>query len=360
MSTVYITSAGGTLRSANKCLVLEKTDGTKSIIHPHEVTQLVIEGATDLTSGAIGLLMRHPIQTVLMAKNGRFRTALSSAPGKNVAVRLSQYRRIEEPKFALKWSQSIVKAKLTNQLHYLQRVSRDGATDRDAAVRAISEIKTTIGRVERSTTVASIRGHEGYAAREYWRAFGANLKADWAVFAGRRMNPPADNVNAVLSFLYTLVLYRVESAILTEQLDPYLGYLHGLGFGQQGLVYDLMEQFRTPIADALASRLLNLGILSPDDFREESIERIPEDTAAATVEEENSTSESFEEAQAVLLTKDGVKKVIAQFEKKLSTKLYVAALGRRVSYRKAMCEFVHLARSFIEGDTSVLDLLVLK
>ncbi len=58
------------------------------------------------------------------------------------------------------------------------------------------------------------------------------------------MNPPQDNVNAVLSFLYTLIFYRVDAALEGAGLDPYVGYLHKLNYGKQALAFDLVEEFR--------------------------------------------------------------------------------------------------------------------
>ena len=134
--------------------------------------------------------------------------------------------------------------------------------------RGVTAVKNLLSDSERTESVDSLRGYEGSAARKYFEVFGYNLQPDWADFKKRSKNPPRSNVNAVLSFLYTLLSYRIESALESTGLDICAGNLHAVNYGRNALVFDLIEEFRSPIADSLCCSLFNLGTLKEDDFEE--------------------------------------------------------------------------------------------
>lgn len=366
MGTVYLTSDAGKLTRSNNTLVYVLPDGNKTVIFPHQTNQLVIQGNADLTSAAIKLLMKHGIQTVFLNKNGRFNGRVDFGPRKNISVRIAQHDRLEDEHFCLEWSRSIAKGKIRNQLGFAHRIGRKGEEPPKHVRMALRSLQDSLTKVDAAETTDTIRGLEGWAARQYYSIFRHNLIPDWATFKGRTMNPPKDNVNAVLSFLYTLLLYRVESAILSVHLDPYVGYFHTVGFGQEALAYDLMEQFRTPIAETVTANLFNLGILDQDDFRSETVDTVvdqDEDEEPVSLPIDMQTEEStaaFESVEAVLLTKDGIKKAIKQFERKLSSEVYVPMLGKRTSYRRVIAECVKQARRFILGEVQQLETFVLR
>lgn len=360
MNTVYLTSDAGKLHRSNQTLVYVAPDGTRSIIHPHQTSQLVVQGRADLTSAAITLLMKHGIQTVFLSKNGRFNGKVDFGPRKNVAVRVEQHRRLEDARFRMSWGRSIAEAKVRNQLNFMQRMGRKGKGAVEDSSDTTRSLKEALSAVESAENVESLRGLEGWSAKCYFSIFGRNITPEWAEFGGRSMNPPRDNVNAVLSFVYTLLRYRVEAAVLAEQLDPYIGYLHAIGFGKEALVYDLMEQFRTPVGDTVASALFNLGTLSEEDFRRETIESLATEEGGFADDTEISSDEltAFEAAEAVLLTKGGIRKTIEQFERKLSTEVFVPTLGKRLSYRRLIPEYVRRARRYIVSETDSLETFV--
>lgn len=133
--------------------------------------------------------------------------------------------------------------------------------------------------------------------RYYFSVLKLHIKPEWAVFEKRSKNPPETNVNAVLSFLYYLLAEEVELALQSEGFDCMAGVLHEIQYGRKSLVYDLMEEFRTPFADVIYCRLFNHKILNEEDFTQEG--------------------------KAVYLTRDSMKKVIAEFEAKMSQEIKI-------------------------------------
>jgi len=346
MSIIYIISDYGRLMKKGDVLQLKKGDDILKTIFPFKTEQLLIVGRIEITSAAINLLMRHRINTVFLHRNGRFNGQLTFPKGKNVFLRQRQFQSLDDDQFALQFVKSVVRGKLRNQLTFMQRISRSRELGSEVK-RAIADMKQTILSLEKADNLKSLRGLEGIGARYYFSVFRRAIKPSWAVFNGRSMNPPQDNVNAVLSFFYTLLFYRVHAALETVGLDPYVGYLHVLNYGKPALAFDLLEEYRTPLADTLTVALFNLGILSPDDF-----EPVTGEDIEYPVESDSSArEESLPPAKkGILLSKDGLKKVIPQLEKKLDTLFFHQELGSRMTYKKLFFEQARHFRRVLSGE----------
>ena len=112
-------------------------------------------------------------------------------------------------------------------------------------------------------------GCEGDAAHIYFSVFDHLIvaqKEDFS-FQERNRRPPLDNVNALLSFIYTLLVHDIRSALETVGLDPAVGFLHRDRPGRPSLALDLMEEFRPFLADRLALSLINRQQVQGKGFR---------------------------------------------------------------------------------------------
>jgi CRISPR-associated protein Cas1 len=362
MAAIYIVSENGKLQKKGETLQLTHPDGTLTTIFPFKTEQLVILGSVEITGGALRTLMRHGIDTVFLSTNGKFQGKLVFQENKNVFLRQKQFKQLDSFAFRFQLAKAIVDGKLRNQLSFMQRITRRDEK-KSFLNQTIENMKRTIQKVSEATDVSSLRGFEGIGAKYFFSVFRENIHQDWAVFKGRSMNPPEDNVNAVLSFLYTLILNRVDGAIEEEGLDPYVGYYHELDYGKRTLAFDLIEEYRTPLADTLCCALFNLGVLQSDDFREvvfsSESDEFPLSTETTTTEEE-SKSVIYQEKKGILLTKEGLKKVITQFEKKLETQLFYNPQAKHLSYRRIIREQVRHFRRVLVGEEREYKPLVIK
>lgn len=360
MPAVYIISNFGKLSKKGDTLIFECKDYT-STIFPFRTEELVFVGKVDITAAALSVIMRHQIDTVFLSSNGKFNGKLTFSEKKNVFLRIKQYKMLENNDARLNFSKQIASCKLKNQITYLYRMNRKNKMDSDIISNAISKMKTLLPYIEQATDIQQIRGYEGIGAKSYFSAFGKDIIQDWAVFKGRSRNPPRDNVNAVLSFLYTLLYQRVDATIEAEDLDPYIGMYHELDYGKRTLSFDLMEEFRVPIVDTVTISLFNLGILDKDDFKEvefsvDSEDYPLEDGEKIKEEEEVENSENINDekfiksAKGVLLNESGLKKCIEAFEKKLATTLVSPSSGKIVSYWGLIREQVKMYKRFINSE----------
>jgi CRISPR-associated protein Cas1 len=351
MASIYILSDHGKLTKKDETFVFVQSDETKTILFPFKTKQLVIMGNVSLSGDALRLLAKYKISTTFLSSNGRFNGKLTFGDGKNVFLRQKQYKILDNPEESLKIAKSIVVGKIKNQISFMQRIKRKNDSSEQLVLDSINAIKNTLDNAQKADDIEKLRGYEGLAARQYFSVFGYNIQCEWAEFKTRSKNPPRSNVNSVLSFLYTLVMYRVESALEAQGLDVCCGNLHAINYGKQALVFDLMEEFRSAIADSVCCALFNLGTLNKDDFEvkmfsEDDIDYPLDEGQLGDEQEENSNMA----IQAVLLTKPGIKKVIAAFETKMDTLILYQPTGQKLSYNKIIYEQAEHYKRVISGE----------
>lgn len=363
MSTIYIVSDNGKLLKKQEVIQHIASDGTVTKIFPYKTEQLVIMGNVEFTGPAIKMLMHYGIDTVLMNKNGRYNGKLAFQQRKNVFLRKRQFLLSDNANFKMKFAKAVVTGKLKNQLSFMQRIKRREREKVDIDINDTAQkMKKILEKIDCAENMEQIRGFEGIGARYFFKVFRYNIIQDWAVFNGRSMHPPKDNVNAVLSFLYTLLFYRIDGLLEAADIDPYVGYLHELSYGKQSLSFDLIEEYRTVIADTLCCALFNRGTLQEEDFR--SVDFSPEDDeyplAANIGDPDSMEAGASEKEKAVLLTKEGLRKVISQFEKKLETEVLYQPLNKRVTYKRVFREQINHFKRVLLGEEDMYKPLVMK
>jgi CRISPR-associated protein Cas1 len=163
-----------------------------------------------------------------------------------------------------------VTGKIANSRAVLQRVLRDHGDkiQQPGVQRAVDLLADGLKRVEGANELDSVRGIEGDTARIYFGVFDHLIthQKEGFVFEGRNRRPPQDNVNCLLSFIYTLLLHDIRSALEGVGLDPAVGFLHRDRPGRPGLALDMMEEFRPFLADRLVLSLINLGQVNAKGF----------------------------------------------------------------------------------------------
>lgn len=271
LNTVYITTEGATLRKDGENLVAE-VDGTERARVPfHMLASAVVFGAIYVSPALIGACAAAGITLVLLERNGRFQARIEGPVTGNVLLRRAQYKTSDAAEEIVR---SIVIGKIANQRAVLMLSLRDYGEeyvreDRDRIITVVERLARIIRRVELSDdTLDLMRGSEGEAANLYFSVFGHLIRSPdvelrWVL---RSRRPPLDPINAVLSFLYTLLTHDCRSACESVGLDPAVGFLHRDRPGRPSLALDLMEELRPALADRLALSLVNRRQLRARDF----------------------------------------------------------------------------------------------
>ena len=261
MDTLYVLEPGTYLRRDGKTLKVMKGSEMRDQIPAEGLKRLVLIGWVSLSGGVLDFLIQNRIECVFMTPTGRFRARLALDEHRHVGLRRAQYLRLSDHGFALGTARIIVRGKLRNMISFLRlRARRYG--DEKLKIAAV-QLKGLLSSIDGIHDMEVLRGMEGAGARIYFQAFPNMLRNDAFEFNGRNRRPPLDPVNALLSFVYTLLTNEVLSAVKACGLDPYLGSLHEVSHGRPSIACDLVEEYRCFLGDRLVLGLINRRAVRP-------------------------------------------------------------------------------------------------
>jgi CRISPR-associated protein Cas1 len=272
LNTLYLTLPGY-LHLDNDTLRFEVEQETRLRVPLHHIGSVVCFGDVLVSPAVMRRLAEEGKALVLLDRNGRFNARLEGPISGNILLRQAQFSRANSPEFALAHAKACIAGKLKNSRYVLLRGARDANEEADAEdLRETAEaLAINLRHLELASALDVVRGLEGESARRYFAAFSHLIRADQrAAFTpdGRSRRPPQDRMNALLSFLYSMLMNDCRTALESVGLDPQLGYLHTVRPGRAALALDLMEEFRSILADRLALTLVNRKQLNADDFEE--------------------------------------------------------------------------------------------
>jgi CRISP-associated protein Cas1 len=218
----------------------------------------------------MGACAERKIGLCFLTPNGRFLARISGKVKGNVLLRKKQFLLSENDEESMKIAASFLIGKLYNSRKVIERAVRDHALLVDVQLlnSASASLKDQMKAIDQGKTVADLMGYEGCAAKIYFSIFNQLIlhQRDCFSLDERSRRPPLDNMNALLSFLYTLLVSEASSALETVGLDPYVGFLHQDRPGRPSLALDLMEELRPVFADRLALSLVNRKQISGKGF----------------------------------------------------------------------------------------------
>lgn len=274
LNTLYVSTDGAWLHKDGANIVVKVEDQEKGRLPAHMLGGIVCFGRVSLSSPLMGYCAAQGITISYLTDNGKFMARVEGPVSGNVLLRREQYRRSDQLEASARLARSTVLGKTLNQRAVIRRMLRDhGESVSDAAREQLSAVEARLThmalRLEKNHALDTVRGMEGEAALNYFGVFDHLIRAQKNVFRFERRSrrPPLDPVNALLSFLYTLLVHDCRSALETVGLDPAVGYLHRDRPGRPSLALDLMEEFRPVMADRLALSLINRKQLGERDFR---------------------------------------------------------------------------------------------
>jgi len=271
LNTLYVTTPDSYLHLDNDTLRIEIERETRLRVPLHHLAAVVCFGHVMVSPILMHRLADEGKSLVLLDGRGRFKARLEGAVSGNVLLRIDQHRRLANADFCLAAAKSCIAGKLKNGRQVLLRGAREtGREDDNAVLSAVAdEFAHALARLEHTSDLDSVRGIEGDAAKRYFGVMGYILRPDArAAFTpnGRTRRPPLDRMNALLSFLYALLMNDCRSALESVGLDPQIGFLHAVRPGRAALALDLMEEFRPLLADRLALTLVNRRQIDAADF----------------------------------------------------------------------------------------------
>lgn len=261
LNTLYVTTQGAYLARDGETVAVRVERETRLRVPLHTLGSIVCFGQVSCSPPLMQLCAERGVKISFLSENGRFWARVEGPVSGNVLLRRQQYRWADDLEQSAGIARTVVIAKVANQRTVLQRALRDHPETEGG--REIKTATDDLGRIlinlQEPHSLDCVRGMEGDAARHYFAVFDHLIvaqKEDFS-FRERSRRPPLDNMNALLSFLYTLLVHDVRSALETVGLDPAVGFLHRDRPGRPSLALDLMEELRPVLADRLALSLVN-------------------------------------------------------------------------------------------------------
>ena len=275
LNTLYITSEDLFLSYSNDNVVVNRSDEVMARFPLLNLEGIITFSYAGATPALMGECAKRNIQLAFMTPNGRFLARVNGMAQGNVLLRREQYRIADSDLRSCTIARNMITGKVYNCRWVLERALRDHALriNQNLVKNASDQLQRLIPLIRCATELDSLRGFEGEAAAAYFGSFDELIlsqKVDF-IFDGRNRRPPQDNVNAMLSFAYTLLANDCSAALESVGLDAYVGLHHRDRPGRKSLALDLEEELRAPFADRLVLTLINNRIIQDKHFdRQES------------------------------------------------------------------------------------------
>lgn len=271
-NTLYVTAQGAYVRKERETIVVE-VEGERQLKLPvHHVANVLLFGRVMMSPGFVRLCAEKGLAVSMLSPRGRFRARMVRPQSGNIHLRLAQFRAAEDPGKTRAIARQFVVGKLINTRNAILRSARDTEDEaKSSALRGTADhLGGLVGTVGRADELDQIRGLEGEGAKAYFSELEHMVRRERDTFdwEGRSRRPPRDPMNALLSFLYAVLLSDCSAALESVGLDPQLGYLHAVRSGRPALALDLEEEFRPVFAERLALTLINRGQIDADSFEE--------------------------------------------------------------------------------------------
>lgn len=325
---LHVQVQGAVIAKRDANFLVTAPDEAPTSVRAIDVSSVACYGNVQVTTQALRAFCDDGIAVTFHSASGWLNGVMNAGVGhKNVEVRVRQHAIASDPASSLALAHRMVAGKIQNQRTQLRRNAKE--TDRRILGAMAWQARQARGAVD----TAQLMGMEGMAARHYFAEFPRMLRGagEWACarFAesGRNRRPPRDEVNALLSFLYALLVRDCTLAALVTGFDPYVGFLHSPRYGRPSLALDLAEEFRPIIADSVAVRALNQGEVVVDSF--------------------------VRRARGVALTPAGRRAIIRAYERRLSDTVNHPVFGYVVSYRRVIELQARLLRAVVLGEAGV-------
>lgn len=309
LNTLFVTTQNSYLNKEGETVVVNVDKEKVARIPIINLQGIVCFGNILISPFLMGFCAERGVTITHLTENGRFLARIQGPVAGNVLLRKEQYRMSDDLGRSAVVAQTIVLGKLANSRTVLQRALRDhpDKIDKGSVGRVVAELGNAIERVQRESDLEIIRGIEGDTAKQYFGVFDELITAQKEdfTFHERNRRPPLDRVNALLSFVYTLLYHDIRSALESCGLDPAVGFLHRDRPGRMSLALDLMEEFRSFFADRLVLSLINLKQVQGKEF-------------------------TIAENGAVLMNDDARKKVLTAYQTRKQDAIYHPFIGKNM------------------------------
>lgn len=270
LNTLFVTSEDVYLSLEGENVLVNRDKSVVGRFPLHNLQMIVSFSYAGASPALMGACAERDVGLCFCTPRGKFLARVTGASRGNVLLRRQQYRCADDPAESCRTASAFIFGKVHNARWSIERTRRDHKLRIEEAAfeKACAIHKGLLPQILETTDAETLRGLEGAAANAYFGVFDQMIlrqKEDF-FFRSRNRRPPMDNVNAMLSFAYSLLANDCASALESVGLDAYVGFLHRDRPGRTSLALDMMEELRPCLADRFVLTVVNNRILSGSDF----------------------------------------------------------------------------------------------
>lgn len=254
MEELKVIEQGSVIGKESDRFIIKNNSTIVSEIPSYVINTINIYGNNQITTQAITMAMDKGIDVNFLSITGKLRGKISANKSKNIPLRLKQYALMNDTDYKLQLSMVIVSNKIRNQYNLLKYYNQTA-----------EELISLKLKVKVANTIEEVMGYEGMASRIYFNALSKIVPKEFK-FEGRNRRPPKDEVNALLSLTYQVMLGKIQGMLEVQGLDTTLGILHSIKYGRESLALDVLEEFRQGFCDSLIIKFLNRKQIKKSDF----------------------------------------------------------------------------------------------
>lgn len=329
LNTLYVTTENTYLALDGENVVIQNDGSTLGRFPLHMIDGIMAFGYIGASPALMGKCAEMNKSLVFLKPSGRFLAKVTGKSHGNILLRREQYRICDNEERSLTIAKNIISAKLSNCNTVISRAVRDYSMriDTDQFAQVAAALQSGKVKAYHTQSADQLRGLEGECASLYFSVFDAMIlqQKDDFFYKGRSRRPPMDNVNAMLSFSYSLLTSMCVSALEAVGLDAYAGVYHTERPGRCSLALDILEEFRAPFADRFVLTSINKRSIGAKDFIEK-------------------------ESSGVLLTEEGIKKVLSLWQQKKKEEIMHPFLQEKVEWGLLPYVQAMLLAKYIRGD----------
>ncbi len=289
LNTLFVTTQGAYLAKDGETVAVRIEQKTVLRIPIHTLDGIVCFGSIGCSPYLMGFCAERDVTISFLTEYGRFLAMVKGPVSGNVLLRRKQFRMADSPEISAQAAGFVLTGKMANCRTVLERSIRDHREkiNQENVKKVSKRLLMYIQKEMQNGDLDRLRGIEGEAAHQYFSVFDELIsqQKDFFVFSGRNRRPPTDRVNCLLSFVYTLLVHDVRSALESVGLDPSVGFLHRDRPGRPSLALDMMEELRPFLADRLVLSMINRSQVKPDGFiiKESGAVHMDDDTRKAVL-----------------------------------------------------------------------------
>ena len=329
LNTLFVTTEGAYLKKDGQAVVVSIEKENRLRLPLHNLDGIVCMGHIMCSPSLMGACAKAGVTISFLTPYGGFIAAVNGYSPGNVLLRREQYRQADDPEATLHLAKHFVSAKIANSRNALLRAARDCKDSESTTVlqKTAKRMAFDVDTARKAKSLDSLRGTEGESANTYFSVLNHMIspRVEGFDFSCRSRRPPLDRINALLSFLYSMLTHDARSACEASGLDAAVGFLHRDRPGRPGLSLDLIEEFRSFIADRLVLSLLNRKQIQSKDFQ-------------------------ITESGAVLLKDKPRKEVLAAYQKRKQDTITHPFLGEKTTIGLLLHLQARLLARFLRGD----------